>query len=625
MARIWVVATTGSATGLGSSSDPRTLESLIAAGSPVAAGDKVLLRAGTYTPLVKGETAVTYMDGTAAVAGKGVYTFKVSGASGSQITFKNYLRETVRINGGVHFTSGNCSYITIQGIEIAPTPTTRSFAAQANVDYPAIYITAAGIKIYDCYIHDCENIYPMEAAGFEMDGCVVGWNGFYSAALGYNAGYNLYAHNHGGGAVSIKNNVFLYSFQSTYASQAYNLHFYGTAADVRDYTLDHNVVMHGKILIGAPSYDNSGNVVTYNYVMGNRAAIQASIDTSNANPSAITLQHNTVWDAVGVYVLYCRGFKNVNLLSNLAVNNSGGSKEIGDYMPNNTPGTVIWNQNVYWGNPAGSAAFQYNGVASNYATWQASSGFDAATTHNSGLPTSNTVAAIPASTAGRGFVVAMNFLGASSVTVNLTPLGLENGATCRYYNCLNMSEYVEFTYDADSPNLTISLLAADWSLRSPTGYDSPIAWPSEPFPSYGVWLVEEVSTTMSNIEEGLYEYLTTKAEVYNRVETRIYPMTIPQEVSRPAAAYQVISQTEIMDHDGLSKLKTARVQLTCQGNTFEAAKELARMIGSAVRGYKGLMGDVTVESGEVLNEFDGWGAVGGVYTTRVDVGIMYRA
>src|SRR3990172_8735788 len=212
MARIWVVATTGSATGLGSSSDPRTLESLIAAGSPVAAGDKVLLRAGTYTPLVKGETAVTYMDGTAAVAGKGVYTFKVSGASGSQITFKNYLRETVRINGGVHFTSGNCSYIKIQG--------------------------------------------------FEMDGCVVGWNGFYSAALGYNAGYNLYAHNHGGGAVSIKNNVFLYSFQSTYASQAYNLHFYGTAADVRDYTLDHNVVMHGKILIGAPSYDNSGNVVT---------------------------------------------------------------------------------------------------------------------------------------------------------------------------------------------------------------------------------------------------------------------------------------------------------------------------------------------------------------------------
>src|SRR3990167_11494916 len=101
-------------------------------------------------------------------------------------------------------------------------------------------------------------------------------------------------------------------------------------------------------------------------------------------------------------------------------------------------------------------------------------------------------------------------------------------------------------------------------------------------------------------------------------------MTIPQEVSRPAAAYQVISQAEIMDHDGLSKLKTARVQLTCQGNTFEAAKELARMIGSAVRGHKGLMGDVTVESGEVLNEFDGWGAVGGVYTTRVDVGIMYR-
>jgi hypothetical protein len=38
----------------------------------------------------------------------------------------------------------------------------------------------------------------------------------------------------------------------------------------------------------------------------------------------------------------------------------------------------------------------------------------------------------------------------------------------------------------------VIMAAADWSMRSPTAYDSPISWPTEPFPSYGVWLVEQL-------------------------------------------------------------------------------------------------------------------------------------
>jgi len=126
------------------------------------------------------------------------------------------------------------------------------------------------------------------------------------------------------------------------------------------------------------------------------------------------------------------------------------------------------------------------------------------------------------------------------------------------------------------------------------------------------------------IEQALYKYLVADAGVAEQIGTRLYPMTIPQEAERPAAAYQVISQTEIMDHDGYSKLTTCRVQLTCQADSYGAVKVLARTLEQALRGYRGKMGDIQVDGGEILNEFDGYGSVGGVYTTRVDVGLMYR-
>jgi hypothetical protein len=128
-----------------------------------------------------------------------------------------------------------------------------------------------------------------------------------------------------------------------------------------------------------------------------------------------------------------------------------------------------------------------------------------------------------------------------------------------------------------------------------------------------------------NIEEAIYSYLTIHPTVSDLAGARGYPMTIPQTANLPAYAYQVISHTELMDHDGYAKLHMTRVQFTCQAGSYEAAKELGRAIAGAMRGRKGLMGEIWVESGEVLNEFDGYGSVGNVFTTRVDVGLMYRS
>jgi hypothetical protein len=102
---------------------------------------------------------------------------------------------------------------------------------------------------------------------------------------------------------------------------------------------------------------------------------------------------------------------------------------------------------------------------------------------------------------GRGFICVYNWENASSVTATLTTMNITDGARCRLRNCLNMSEYIDFTYSAASPTLAISMLAADWSRTEPTAWDVPggRVWPAEPYPAYGLWQVE----TLYNSTGGL--------------------------------------------------------------------------------------------------------------------------
>ena len=488
---VWIVSPTGTAAGAGTIASPRDIDSMIVAATTLAAaGDTILMRGGTYTPLVAGETTLTYLDGRAE-AGKGCYTLKINGSSGSQITIRNYPGEAVRINGGLHAVSGAASYITIQGVEIAPTPTTRVFANQAAVDYPALYITAPGIKLYNSYLHDLETIYPMESTSFEMNGCVVGWCGFYSNDVSYNRGYNLYAHNHGGGTINIKNNVFLYSLNSTGTSNFLNCQFFGTTTDVRDYNFLHNTVVWGLVWVGNGTLINSGNKINNNYFMGGRAGVQAWIEPSNNNASDIEILDNYIWDRLGSYSIFTYGYKTFDVERNQLVVTSAGEEEWGYHLDNGTPGSMVRDNNIYYGTD-GATSFRYNGAFYNFAGWKTASGFDLASTQAAGLPASNVVALTVCDYGTRGIVTVQNFLSSNSITIDLTALGLTDGATCRYYNCLNMAEYVDFTYHSSSPTLTISMLAADWSLRSPTAYDSPTTFPSEPFPSFGAFLVEMI-------------------------------------------------------------------------------------------------------------------------------------
>lgn len=128
------------------------------------------------------------------------------------------------------------------------------------------------------------------------------------------------------------------------------------------------------------------------------------------------------------------------------------------------------------------------------------------------------------------------------------------------------------------------------------------------------------------IEAGLYSFLTGEDGVGGLVDTRIYPLTIPQDVSLPAIAYQRVSRTGVLAHSGQTGLAEARIQITCQAAGYDTVKDLARAVRLALDGWQGTMGGtggVEVHEARVVNELDGYGMVAGIYTVRLDVMLWY--
>ena len=72
----------------------------------------------------------------------------------------------------------------------------------------------------------------------------------------------------------------------------------------------------------------------------------------------------------------------------------------------------------------------------------------------------------------------------------------------------------------------------------------------------------------------------------------------------PAVAYQRISSPFEAAHDGPTGLVRARMQITCVGVTYAAARGVAAAIVTAMLGYRGVMGSFTVSVPAIENVTD---------------------
>ena len=115
---------------------------------------------------------------------------------------------------------------------------------------------------------------------------------------------------------------------------------------------------------------------------------------------------------------------------------------------------------------------------------------------------------------------------------------------------------------------------------------------------------------MATIEACLFYKLTHDAVVTAVAGTRGFPMVVPLDTTLPAWAYQLISSVPDQTHTGPSHLEFRRFQVTCIGDRYEDAIDLAEAIQADLNGFTGLMGGTGaryVTACQVENVMDGYG------------------
>jgi len=128
------------------------------------------------------------------------------------------------------------------------------------------------------------------------------------------------------------------------------------------------------------------------------------------------------------------------------------------------------------------------------------------------------------------------------------------------------------------------------------------------------------------LEEAIYSQLVGNGTVAGLVSTRIYPLVIPQDIALPAIAYQRISGGRELAHDGEVGFAEARMQFTCQGDSYNSAKAVRKAVRLALAGFNGVMGGgsgVKVQGVRTENEMDGWGMAAETWTVRLDMVFWY--
>jgi hypothetical protein len=126
------------------------------------------------------------------------------------------------------------------------------------------------------------------------------------------------------------------------------------------------------------------------------------------------------------------------------------------------------------------------------------------------------------------------------------------------------------------------------------------------------------------LEAAQHTYLMARPALAALIGTRLYPLTVPQDITQPAIAYQRISTVRNLAHDGPLTVVTARIQYTCMANTYANLKAVTAALIAALNGYTGMMTPVRIDRTAVENEIDSFEFETAMKVARVDVLFMYK-
>ena len=279
------------------------------ANESVAAGDSIVMRAGTYT---------------------GDFVSTVGGSVGRPVRIMPYNNEDVKIDGSFYF---QAPYVEIYDLEIF-----RSSTPKVNINDNAIKLYTAGSRLIGCNIHDLRNSVFFQGFGIGgIEECVIKNNGYYddidNPLSGH--GYDIYTHNNWGGQRDIKRNLF-------YASVSqWSLHVYSPSNNMKDYKIEDNIFLQsasiGNYFTGTPNMTFKNN-----WLCGDRPGsyIELNIDRLLTVPcDNVSIESNSFWKTY-----YTLGYENITNLveaDNIVYIKVGTGYERAGYTETTNPATLV--------------------------------------------------------------------------------------------------------------------------------------------------------------------------------------------------------------------------------------------------------------------------------------------
>lgn len=104
--------------------------------------------------------------------------------------------------------------------------------------------------------------------------------------------------------------------------------------------------------------------------------------------------------------------------------------------------------------------------------------------------------------------------------------------------------------------------------------------------------------------EAIYSYLSKDETLKTKIDTRLYPILLPQDCVLPAIVYAPVVANYDSALQGDTGYVKQTIQITCHGKTFKEARKLSRLIKKMLQDYRGDMNGLFIEAVFIKTDFD---------------------
>jgi hypothetical protein len=486
-------ASPSATTGNGSITNPWSLTLALTNATVVHPGDTVWLRGGTYN--------------AHSVIWPNNLLCDLTGTSNNPIVVRQYPGERAILDGGIHTANGN--WVTFWGFEI--TCSTSIARTNTSANRPAGFsLDKTGYKVINMIIYDTGHP-GIGGEASEIYGCIIWGTGTYdTGATGYSVtnpwtrGSAMYLQNTTTNGYNISDNISSRNFISGIKS-------YAEGGCANGMVIDGNIIFKNgeESIFCEVLYNSITNYTAINnfvYRGGNNAYGYYSVDTLAQHHGLIYTNNYIVTGPVvgaGSPAIWLKRWVDMKVLGNTIVTISlsndwsagtGISPDLGskfvDYYPStNAVLSITINRNAYYGGVQQSGGwwdssgtnygmfyhtyqpfiYKYEGDVSpvngtngllSFVAWTNSWGFDVNSTYTTNLPTTNVVKVRPNKyEVGRGHIVVFNWQTNSTISVDISSLGLTNGQRFEVRDAQNYfgTPCITTNYNVAQPTINLPL------------------------------------------------------------------------------------------------------------------------------------------------------------------------